>query len=1024
MSDMVNNGRGVDERVRERSVIRDADAGAVATTLRRIRYGIGTVNGLYTADHEKQAMATTVQAQLMWVGYGDIVGPILNTEVESVPEQPALFARRSRLDLETVLTTLRKQDYGEAYRCGPLLYISTWYGDDPEAVTGVVLGEMVATRHDLLELNPAFASLLGPLSDVDWRALSPMLSSIFDMGKIPNWSRYCDLMIPPTVEFDRVAFWLRGWLVYYALAELESMDDEHGNAETSPIRPRDVNQQVSVHVWPRYNIHDQAMLNRRVEMLAEAVLRDWVVFVADPCSWDEVMALRACASYAPMWVMRYRRQGDPEELGAGLQFPIASRVRVPGRGILQRLIIVSDSLWDDVMHWTTPPTASSDYEVSSLPGYFQYSQPRRAAAYKSALITASVKMFDRCASVDGFYVAGALSAGWPVKIRMGDRGYADYLERARSVVVAPGPSRVSAPAVLSEPTGPPTASKKAGRPKKRRGAPIPEETHHGNPTDPLLDPLGVPVGDGMSGDSLSGDGTDLIAGVVHTHLMYLNGFYSGQNIRVPRDRMRPPLSIIFSRQATDSTYTLVAHQDWNTIVKWQRQDVMKWMLLEVVELAISRQTVMDSLSLDWLDVYVAAVQRAQRPPEAIIYSDVTLGLVEDFIKEGATLGREDTSCELTNGTVDVAVKEFGVGVAPVFRDCVQYYAQTVGSRLERCILLYPDAMRWTRMGPDQALPLAASISYLNPYPLASDRYNAEAMIHRPTTDLVTGEFDTRMKACVGRDMAYTADETRIMFLNGLFSQTWVPGLRYDILVRSLVADDTFETTVVQRGVEVHFYVDSRGTQTRVPLAGQFKTFNGQTAQFQFYRVPFTVAQPQGWYISPEASAFLQSGMGIGWRLGDLTRGALAYARPSQTLVSSGRHFKRPRKRVAGAKSVMDETRRLALQEQFKMHESEMRKVAAEIAQLEAAANEAVPTAIPRQEIAQLQANMPAAGLASAETERLAKQQRELAKVASEEQQRDSTVPQGAVPGVSATLEPNVVPGQSGHKPHNEGGMNF
>ncbi len=1023
MSDMVDDGRGAGEPSRERSVKQDVSVRAVATNLRQIRYGIGTVNGLYTPDHEKQAMAITVQAQMIWVGYGDIVGPALNTEVESVPEQPALFARRSRLDLETVLTTLRRQEYGDAYRCGPLLYISTWYGDDPEAVTGVILGEMVATRHDLIELNPAFASLLGPLSDVDWRTLSPALSSIFDMGRIPNWSRYCDLMVPPTVEYDRVAFWTRGWLVYYALAELEAMDDEHVNVETSPIRPRDDSQQVSVHIWPRYNIHDPALINRRVEMLAEAVVRDWVVFVADPCTWDEVMALRACASYAPMWVMRYRRQGDPEELGAGLQFPIASRVRVPGRGALQRLIIISDDLWDDVMHWTTSPIASTDYEVSSLPGYYQYSRPRKAAAYKSALITASVKMFDRCASVDGFYVAGALSAGWPVKVRMGDRGYADYLERARAVVVAPGPSRISAPAVLTEPTGPPTISKKTGRPKKRRGVPILEEERT-NPVDPLADPSGTNVGNGVSGDSLSGDGTDQVGGVVHTHLLYLNGYYSGQDIRIPRDRMRPPLSIIFSRQATDSTYTLVAHQDWNTIVKWQRQDVMKWMLLEVVEMAVSRQTVMDALSLDWLDVYVAAVQRAQRPPEAIIYSDITLGLVEEFTKEGATLGREDTSCELTDGMMDVAVKEFGIGLAPVFRDCIQYYSQTVGSRLERCILHYPDAMRWTRMGPDQALPLAASVSYLNPYPLASDRYNPEALMHRPTADLVTGELDTRMKSCVGRDMAYVADEARIMFLNGLFSQTWVPDLRYDVLIRSLVADDTYHTAVVQRGVEVHFYVDSRGAQTMVPVAGQFKTFNGQTAQFQFYRIPFTVTHPHGWYVSPETSAFLQSGMGVSWRLGDLTKGMLSYARPSQTLVASGRHFKRPRMRTTGSGAAVTETRRLTLQEQLRTYENECRRVAAEIKQLEEAANAAVPTTIPRQQIAQLQANVPTAGLASAETERLARQQQELAKVASEAQQRDSAVPQGTVPGVSATLEPNVIPGQPGHRPHNEGGMNF
>ncbi|KHN78379.1 hypothetical protein Tcan_02793 [Toxocara canis] len=213
--------------------------------------------------------------------------------------------------------------------------------------------------------------------------------------------------------------------------------------------------------------------------------------------------------------------------------------------------------------------------------------------------------------------------------------------------------------------------------------------------------------------------------------------------------MRPPLTIVFSRQITDSTYTLVAHLDWDVVTKWSAPEVLKWMLALIAQMGTARQTVMDSLSVDWLDVYVGAVQRAQRPPKAIVYSEITLGLMEEFVREGTTLGRSTTSCEITNGTLEVLLREYDVTGAPVFCDCIEYYSCTVHSRLETCLILYPEVMRWARFGPDQALPFSTSISYLNPFPLTSDRYVAETVLNRPTANMVSGELDTRVRNTLG-----------------------------------------------------------------------------------------------------------------------------------------------------------------------------------------------------------------------------------------------------------------------------------
>ncbi|KHN78387.1 hypothetical protein Tcan_02788 [Toxocara canis] len=275
-------------------------------------------------------------------------------------------------------------------------------------------------------------------------------------------------MTPSIVEVDRSTFWLRGWLAYYGQAELEAMVKNKPNTDIEPTRPRNVEEEVAVCVWPWHNIHDPIMINRRAELMLEALVKDWVVFFSDPFSWDEVMVMRACASYAPMWVTRYQRQGDPAMENAGLQFPIASRVKIPGRGCHQKLIVISDSLWAEVTRWTTPPTADNDYQIDMLPGYRQHDRPRAAAAYKSALQSAAIKMFDRCAAVDGFYLAAMFSAGWAVKVLMNEEAHNQYVERMRTIEGRPTqPKRGGRPAgsgrrrkVQSE--GPTTTQQRAG----------------------------------------------------------------------------------------------------------------------------------------------------------------------------------------------------------------------------------------------------------------------------------------------------------------------------------------------------------------------------------------------------------------------------------------------------------------------------------------------------------------------------------------------------------------------------------
>ncbi|VDM30140.1 unnamed protein product [Toxocara canis] len=154
------------------------------------------------------------------------------------------------------------------------------------------------------------------------------------------------------------------------------------------------------------------------------------------------------------------------------------------------------------------------------------------------------------------------------------------------------------------------------------------------------------------------------------------------------------------------------------IIKWRASDVLKWMLAIITQKSAVRQTIINSLSMDWLEIYVGSMQRAQRPPEAIVYSDITLGLVEEFVKEGATLKPSDSSCELTNGTLDVLVKEPVIVSASVFGDCVEYYANTVRSRLEMCLVLHPDLMKCARIGPDweswtrQSTALWVGLQYL------------------------------------------------------------------------------------------------------------------------------------------------------------------------------------------------------------------------------------------------------------------------------------------------------------------------
>ncbi|VDM30139.1 unnamed protein product [Toxocara canis] len=173
--------------------------------------------------------------------------------------------------------------------------------------------------------------------------------------------------------------------------------------------------------------------------------------------------------------------------------------------------------------------------------------------------------------------------------------------------------------------------------------------------------------------------------------------------------------------------------------------------------------------------------------------------------------------------------------------------------------------------------------------------------------------------------------------------------------------------------------------------------------------------------TPETAAFLQDGLGINRRLNNLARSTVAYARPAETSVVAGRHFRRKGAQVEGDTAARDGARRLDLQERIRRYHQSLRQADAESAALEAGATRAVPTAIPKQHWAALQARVPTAGADADETERLAKQQRELSQVASEQEQRESTVPAGTALTVMATLQPNAVPGQTSEKPHREGG---
>ncbi|VDM37763.1 unnamed protein product [Toxocara canis] len=83
------------------------------------------VVGLYPETGAPQLMTRTVETQLLWLGYRDIQEAAVVSEAEGVPWQPMLLTQRSKLDMATVLLTLKKQEYGDCYKCGPILYIST-----------------------------------------------------------------------------------------------------------------------------------------------------------------------------------------------------------------------------------------------------------------------------------------------------------------------------------------------------------------------------------------------------------------------------------------------------------------------------------------------------------------------------------------------------------------------------------------------------------------------------------------------------------------------------------------------------------------------------------------------------------------------------------------------------------------------------------------------------------------------------------------------------------------------------------
>ncbi|VDK19504.1 unnamed protein product [Anisakis simplex] len=189
------------------------------------------------------------------------------------------------------------------------------------------------------------------------------------------------LLTPPAHDYSRAAFWARGWLMVFALAQRELIiENLESKVYSVPIVEHDRNAAVLVYVW-LYRSIERGDIEARIEILKRAADEDWPVYISENVDWTVVATLRFCASSAPFFDRPISRRGQLAEVQC-VQAPLASK---------NTTALTLDQSY----------TRDNNYRVDGLLRYNElYLRPRMADDAKNALQILAIEMYDRVACLD------------------------------------------------------------------------------------------------------------------------------------------------------------------------------------------------------------------------------------------------------------------------------------------------------------------------------------------------------------------------------------------------------------------------------------------------------------------------------------------------------------------------------------------------------------------------------------------------------------------------------------------------